>query len=134
MADLPPPPRPRLNPVWADLILEEYPYSKNLRDNVEGEVPPGKTREEMSLLAQRYNIYLARNRGHKLTFDQILNLDLNGQLGGAKKRKSKKTSKKVSKKKSSKKSKGQVGGAKKRKSKKSSKESSKKNSKKTSRK
>lgn len=132
MADLPPPPPPflPLNRQIGDIFLEEYPYSRNLRDYVEDEIPAGKTREELQLLAARYSIYLANHPGNKLKFEQILNLNKYGQLGGAK-RKSKKSSKKVFKKKSSKKTKSLLGGAKKRKSKKSSKKSSKKNSKKT---
>jgi len=132
MDNLPPPPRPRM-------LLRQlgyYPWYSVLRDNIDEANPlPGDlNQDQLHNLAERLTLYLRLHPGVKLRYDQILNLDLNGQLGGAKKRKSKKTSKKVSKKKSSKKSKGQVGGAKKRKSKKSSKKSSKKNSKKTSRK
>ena len=45
-------------------------------------------------MAARYELYLKEHPGHKLNFDQILNLNEQGQLGGAKKRKSKKVSKK----------------------------------------
>lgn len=132
MDNLPPPPRPRM-------LLRQlgyYPWYSVLRDNIDEANPlPGDlNQDQLHNLAERLTLYLRLHPGVKLRYDQILNLDLNGQLGGAKKRKSKKTSKKVSKKKSSKKTKSQVGGAKRRKSKKSSKKSSKKNSKKTSRK
>ncbi len=131
-----PPHIPRLRRHWADEDIEAYPYSKILKDNVVGNIPNGLPVDELRSLAARYAIYLAEHLGQKLTFDKIVNLNINGELleGGSRRKKSKKTSKKVSKKKSSKKTKTQVGGAKKRKSKKTSKKTSKKSSKKTSRK
>ena len=130
--NLPPPPMPGM------LLrgINHYPWYSILRDNVANpRVPLDLEMDFLRNLAQRLNLYLRAHPDNQvLTYDQLVNLNENGQLGGAKKRKSKKSSKKVSKKKSSKKSANLVGGAKKRKSKKSSKKTSKKSSKKTSKK
>jgi hypothetical protein len=129
--EIPPPPAPLLRQVAA------YPHYSVLMYEVDDQerVPANLDMHELSRLARKYHLFRRAHPEEKLTYSQIVNLNDDGQLGGAKKRKSKKVSKKKSsKKKTSKKSNTQLGGAKKRKSKKSSKKSSKKTSKKMSRK
>ncbi len=127
MANLPPH-IPRLVARYGDDWDDQYPYSKLLKEFVLDGIPVGLPLEELETLANRLAGYLGENRGQKITFEKLVNLNNNGQLvvGGSRRRKSKKASKK----KSSKKTKTQVGGAKKRKSKKTSKKSSKKTSRK----
>ncbi len=122
--DLPPPPDgPLLRGVAA------YPHFSVLMFEVDnqGPVPNNLDMGELRRLARKYHLFRIAHPEQKLSYSQIVDLNDNGQLGGAKKRKSKKVSKKKSsKKKTSKKTKTQLGGAKKRKSKKTSKKTSKK--------
>jgi len=122
--DLPPrPDGPLLRHVAA------YPHFSVLMFEVDDQepVPNNLDMGELGRLARKYHLFRTAHPEQKLTYSQIVNLNDNGQLGGAKKRKSKKVSKKKSSKnKTSKKTKTQLGGAKKRKSKKTSKKTSKK--------
>ena len=127
--EIPPPPGPLLRQVAA------YPHYSVLMYEVDDQerVPANLDIHELGRLARKYHLFRRAHPEQKLTYSQIVNLNDDGQLGGAKKRKSKKVSKKKSSKKSSKKSNTQLGGGKK-KSKKGSKKSSKKSSKKNSKK